>query len=172
MERKPRKVAVKIPAGVDNGMTVRLTGEGNNGIGGGPPGNLFVVLSVAAHEFLQREGADVIYDLPLNFAQAALGGEVDVPTLNGNFTLKIPAGVQHGRVFRIKGMGAAHLQKPGRGDELAVVHVVTPTQLDKDQKEIFRKLAQTLEPAKIPKDGKGFFEKVKSAFGGRDEAEE
>jgi len=172
MERKARKVSVKIPAGVDNGMTVRVTGEGNHGIGGGPPGNLLVVLSVAEHQFFRRDEADVIYDLPLNFAQAALGGEVDVPTLNGDHTLKIPPGVQHGKVFRIKGMGAVHLNRPGRGDEVIFVHVITPTQLDKDQKELFRKLAQTLEPAKMPKDGKGFFEKVKSAFSGRGEAED
>ena len=109
----------------------------------------------------------MIYDLPLNFAQAALGGEVDVPTLDGDFTLKIPQGVQHGRIFRIKGAGAMQLNKQVRGDQVVVVHVVTPTQLDKEQKELFRKLAQTLEPATLPKDGKGLFERVKSALGGR-----
>lgn len=167
MERRIRKLALNIPAGVDTGMMVRLAGEGNCGTGGGPPGNLFVVLTVAEHPYFRRDGADVIYDLPLNFAQAALGGEVDVPTLDGDFTLKIPAGVQHGGIFRIKGAGAVQLNKQSRGDQVVVVHVVTPTQLDKEQKELFRKLAQTLEPATLPKEGKGFFDKVKSALGGR-----
>lgn len=167
MERRPRKVIVKIPGGVDDGNTVRLTGEGNRGIGGGAPGHLYVTLSVAEHPDFMRDGADVVYNLPLNFAQAALGGEVDVPTLDGDYTLKIPPGVQYGKVFRIKGAGAAHLHKSGRGDQIVFVHVVTPTNLDKEQKDMFRKLAKTLEPATLPKRDKGIFEKVKGTFSGR-----
>ncbi len=166
-ERRKRKVAVKIPAGVDDGNTVRLSGEGHSGIGGGPPGNLFVTLSVPNHAFLRRDGADVIYDLPLNFAQAALGGELEVPTLEGDFSLKIPAGVQHGRIFRIKGAGVTHLHRSSRGDQLVIIYVVTPTQLDKEQKKVFRKLAETLEPATLPKEDKGVFGRMKDSFSGR-----
>ncbi|NQT73468.1 MAG: molecular chaperone DnaJ [Chloroflexi bacterium] len=166
-EKRLRKVAVKIPAGVDDGNTVRLSGEGHSGVGGGPPGNLFATLSVSDHAFLRRDGADVIYDLPLNFAQAALGGQIDVPTLDGDFNLKIPAGVQHGRIFRIKGAGAIHLHKSTRGDQIIVIYVVTPNQLDKDQKRMFKKLAETLEPAILPKEDKGFLGRMKDSFSGR-----
>jgi len=166
-EQRIRKVLIRIPGGVDDGNTVRLTGEGNSGINGGPPGNLFVTLSVSKHELFRRDGADVIYGLPLNFAQAALGGEVEVPTLDGAFSLKIPPGIQHGKVFRIKGRGAAHLNKSGRGDQLVIVYVVTPASLDGEQKKLFRKLAETMEPATLPKDEKGFFGKVKGTFAGR-----
>ncbi|MDD5093299.1 MAG: molecular chaperone DnaJ [Dehalococcoidia bacterium] len=166
-EKRVRKVIMKVPGGVDDGNTVRLTGEGNSGINGGPPGNLFVTLSVSKHEFLRRDGADVIYDLPLNFAQAALGGEVEVPTLDGDFSMKIPPGVQNGKVFRIKGAGAVNLNKSGRADEVVIVHIVTPTSLDGEQKKLFRDLAKTLEPARLPKDEKGFFGKVKDTFAGR-----
>ena len=166
-EQRIRKVSIKIPGGVDDGNTVRLTGEGNNGINGGPPGNLFVTLSVGKHELFRREGADVVYGLPLNFAQAALGCEVEVPTLDGAFSLKIPPGIQHGKVFRIKGRGVAHLNKSARGDQLVIVYVVTPTSLDGDQKKLFRKLAETMGPATLPKDEKGFFGKVKGTFAGR-----
>lgn len=166
-EKRPRKVAIRIPAGVDDGNTVRLSGEGHSGVGGGPPGNLFATLRVSKHDFLYRDGADVIYNLPLNFAQAALGGEIDVPTLDGEHTLKVPAGVQHGKVFRIKGAGAAHLHKSSRGDQLVVVYVVTPSQLDKDQKKLFKKLADSLEPAVLPKEEKGFLGRMKDSFAGR-----
>ena len=115
-----------------------------------------------------RDGANVIYDLALNFAQAALGGEVDVPTLDGNFTLKIPAGVQNGKIFHIKGRGTAQLNGSGRGDQVIIVHVVTPTSLDGDQKRLFYELAETLEPATLPREEKGFFSKVKGAFANRD----
>ncbi len=165
-EKRVRKVAVKIPGGVDEGNTIRISGEGNSGFGGGPPGNLLVTLSVLSHNALFREGADTIYDLALNFAQAALGGEVDVPTLDGAYTLKIPSGVQNGRVFQLKGRGAERLHKKTRGDQLVFVHVVTPTQLDKEQKKMFRKLAETLEPAVLPKEEKGFLGRMKNTFGG------
>lgn len=166
-EKRMRKVAVKIPAGVDDGNTIRLTGEGNIGIGGGPPGNLFVTLSVTPHEYLLRDGADVIYNLPLNFAQAALGAELDIPTLDGNFNLKIPAGVQNGRLFRIKGSGVVRLNGPGRGDQLVIVHVITPTSMDAKQKRIFHDLANTLGPATLPRGEKGFFGRVKDTFTGQ-----
>lgn len=166
-EKRKRTVTVRIPAGIDNGNTVRLSGEGNSGLAGGPPGNLYLTVTVSEHEFLRRDGVDVIYDLPLNFAQAALGDEVQVPTLDGDFTLKIPAGVQNGRIFRIKGRGITHLERRGRGDQLVVIHVVTPTSLDERQKRLFEELSKTLGPAEMPQESKNFFDKVKDAFGSR-----
>jgi molecular chaperone DnaJ len=167
-EKRLRKVAVKIPGGVDDGNVVRVTGEGHSGFGGGPPGNLLVGLSVKPHEVLYRNGTDVVYDLPLNFAQAALGGEVDIPTLDGDFSLKIPAGVQNGRVFQLKGKGAEHLHRSTRGDQMIIVHVITPAQIDKEQKNLFRKLAETLEPAVLPGSEKGFWGKMRNSFGSRE----
>ncbi len=166
-EQRERKVALKIPGGVDDGNTIRLSGEGNKGFGGGPPGNLLVSIIVEPHEVLYRDEADVIYNLPLNFAQAALGGEVDIPTLDGDHTIKIPAGVQNGRMFRLKGKGALHLRSSGRGDQISIVHVVSPTQLDKEQKQLFRKLAEIMEPAVLPDEDKGLLGRMKGVFSNR-----
>lgn len=163
-EKLKRNIAITIPGGVDDGNTIRVSGEGNRGFGGGPPGNLLVSLSVIPHESFYRDGADVIYDLPLNFPQAALGGEVDVPTLDGYQTIKIPPGVQNGRTIQLKGKGAAHLRRSGRGDEIIIVHVVSPIHLDKEQKQLFRKLAEIMEPAVLPDENKGIFNRVKDSF--------
>ncbi|MFP3975688.1 MAG: molecular chaperone DnaJ [Chloroflexota bacterium] len=165
-EKRKRTVTVRVPGGIDNNNTIRVTGEGNVGLAGGPPGNLYVTVSVAEHEFLRRDGVDVVYDLPLNFAQAALGDEIRVPTLDGDFTLKVPAGVQNGRVFRIKGRGITHLERQGRGDQLVVIHVVTPTSLDERQRSLLQELSETLEPADLPQESKSFFDRVRGAFGG------
>ena len=107
-----------MPAGVDDGTAIRLSGEGDAGLRGGSPGNLYVVLSVAKHEFFTRDGDNVLFELPINFAQAALGAEVEVPTLYGKSKLKIPAGSQTGKVFRLKDKGIPHLHGSGRGDQL------------------------------------------------------
>ncbi len=166
-EQRARKVEVKIPGGVDDGNVIRISGEGNNGFGGGPPGNLLVSLIMKPHAVLYRDGADVIYNLPLNFAQAALGGEVDIPTLDGDHTIKVPAGVQNGRIIRLRGKGANHLHRAGRGDQIVIVHVVSPTQLDKEQKQLFRRLSEIMEPAVLPDDDKGLLDRMKSTFGSR-----
>ncbi len=166
-ERRKRRIVVRIPPGVEEGTTVRLTGEGNTGSGGGAPGNLYVTISVAKHEHLRRDGADVIYELPLNFAQAALGAEIEVPTLDGDSAMKIPSGVQDGRVFRIRGKGAMHLHGSRRGDQVVIVHVVTPTALDDEQRELLQKLAQVLGPARLPGGEKGFLDRMKGIFVGR-----
>jgi molecular chaperone DnaJ len=167
-EQKKRRIVVRIPPGVDDGTTVQLTGEGNTGSEGGPPGNLYVTVSVAKHEYFRRDGADVLYDLPLNFAEAALGGEMEIPTLDGYSSIRIPAGVQDGRIFRIKGKGAVHLNGSRRGDQVIIVHVVTPTSLNEEQRRFFEKLAQILEPASLPGEKKGFFGRMKDIFTGRD----
>ena len=149
-----REISVKIPAGVDDGTQVRLSGEGGAGNRGGRTGDLYIVLTVAPHPDFVREGDDIHYNLAVNFAQAALGDEVEVPTLNGPTKIKVPAGSQTGRVFRLRGKGVAHLQRGGTGDELVMLHVVVPEKLDKQQKQLLQKLAETLGPQSIPKPDK------------------
>ncbi|MDP2952480.1 MAG: DnaJ C-terminal domain-containing protein, partial [Chloroflexota bacterium] len=165
-ERAKRRIQVRIPAGVEDGTQVRLGGEGEAGSYGGRPGDLFVVLVVKEHPFYHREGDDLLYDLPLNFAQAALGDEVEVPTLDGPARLKIPAGTQSGKILVLKGKGVAHLEGGGRGDERVKVHIVTPQSLNEEQKRLLRELASSLgEPDKAQED-KGFLDKMKDAFSG------
>ncbi len=149
-----RDLSVKIPAGVDDGTQVRLSGEGGAGRRGGGNGDLYILLSVAAHPDFVRDGDDIHYDLGINFAQAALGTEVEVPSLNGPEKLKIPSGSQTGRVFRLKGKGVRHLQRGGYGDELVTLHVVVPDKLDRDQKKLLEKLAASLGSESLPKKDK------------------
>ncbi len=143
-EKHQRTLPVKVPAGVDDGSQMRLTGEGEAGERGGSPGNLYITFSVKPHEFFVRQNDDILYDLQLNFAQAALGTEIEIPTLGGKTKLKIPAGSQTGKVLRLKGQGVAHLNQSGRGDQLVNLVVVTPEKLTKEQRELFEKLAQTM----------------------------
>jgi len=166
LEKATRRIAVKVPAGVDNGNQIRITGEGDAGKNGGPQGDLYVALSVKKHKYFMRDGYDIFYELPINFAQSALGDEVDVPTLGEDFKLKIPAGCQHGRIFRLKEKGIASIRGSGRGDQLVRVHVVSPQTLDSKQKKLFKDLAKTLPEASLPEDDKGLFDKIKDAFSG------
>jgi len=145
--RYKREIKVVIPGGVDNGSQVRLTGEGEAGLRGGPPGNLYLHLAVKEHKLFMRDGDDIIYDLPVNIAQAALGAKVSVPTLDGDSELKVPAGSQTGKVFRLKDKGAARLRRGGRGDELVRLRVITPESLSKEQHRLFEELAKTMGPA-------------------------
>ncbi|HEX6817799.1 MAG TPA: molecular chaperone DnaJ [Ktedonobacterales bacterium] len=140
--RNVRKVLVNIPAGVDDGINVRVTGEGEAPPHGGTPGNLFVALTVQPHEYFKRQGTDILYELPVSFAEAALGAEVEVPTLDGQDTLKIPAGTQSGRTFRVKGKGIPVVHSSTRGDELVVVKVVIPQNLTTRQRELLREFAE------------------------------
>jgi len=148
LQKQKRRIAVTVPPGVDDGNGIKLRGEGDAGSRGGTPGNLYVVLSVAKHEFFVREGDNVLFELPVNFAQAALGTEVEVPTLYGNEKLKIPAGSQTGKVFRLKDKGIPHLHGSGRGDHLVRLVVVTPESLNKEQRKLFEELAKNLGPVK------------------------
>ncbi len=143
-QKRKRRISVRVPAGVDDGNGIRLSGEGDAGSRGGSPGNLYVVLSVTRHDFFSREGEDVIYELPVNFAQAALGAEVEVPTLYGETKLKIPSGSQTGKVFRLKDRGIPYLHGSGRGDQLVRLLVVTPESLTKEQRQMFEELAKSL----------------------------
>jgi len=143
-ERQKRKIMVKIPAGVDDNSRIRLSREGDAGRLGGPAGNLYINLSVKEHKFFERDGTDILYELPLNFAQAALGDEVEIPTMDGKTKLKIPAGTQTGKVFQLKGKGVNDLRRTGRGDQLVTVRVVTPDKLNEDQRRLFQELAKGL----------------------------
>ncbi len=147
-EKCQRSINIKIPAGVDDGTQMRLSGEGDAGTRGGSPGNLYVILSVRQHEFFTRDDDNVHYELPINFAQAALGAEVAVPTLYGEVKLEIPDGCQSGKLFRLKNKGIPHLHRGGRGDQIVRLLVITPDKLTKAQRQLFQELANSLSPAK------------------------
>jgi molecular chaperone DnaJ len=144
-EKRKHNLQVKVPAGVDNGIQIIMRGEGDAGMLGGSAGSLRVALSVSPHEYFTREGEHIFYDLPVNVAQAALGAEIEVPTLKGKTKLKIPAGVQSGHIFTLKNEGITRLDKSGRGDEMVTVRVETPEKLTKEQKKLFEQLAESLE---------------------------
>lgn len=164
--RQPRKMTVRVPPGVDSSSQIRISGEGDAGPRGGPYGNLYVVIDVQPHPYFIREGNDIILELPLNVAQAALGAEVDVPTIEGKERLTIPPGVQSGAVFRIRGKGVPFLRSSGRGDQIVVVRVVVPTNLNDHQRRLFEELARSLdkEPIGNQRD-EGFFGRIKNALG-------
>lgn len=161
----PRTLSVKIPPGVDDGMRIRLAGEGEPGSYGGPPGNLYVVLSTKPHRYFRRRDSDVLLELAINVAQATLGDEVSVPTLDGEVSLNIPSGTQSGEVFRLQGKGIPRLRRNGRGNQLVIVQVIIPTRLTDEQRRLFRELSKTLGKEVIPQAEKGFFEKLKDALG-------
>jgi molecular chaperone DnaJ len=160
-----RTISVKIPAGVDRGTRIRLAGEGEPGTLGGPAGNLFVVLDVKPHAYFRREDTDIMVELGINVAQAALGDKVEVPTLEGMEEMAIPAGTQTGEAFRLRGKGVPYLRRNGRGDQLVIIQVLTPTRLTPTQKELFNELGKTLGREVIQQPEKGFFEKFKDALG-------
>jgi len=166
-EKQKRNIPVKIPAGVDNGSQMRLSGEGQAGLRGGPSGDLYITLSVLQHEFFTRHGDNILCELPVNFAQAALGAEVEVPTLEGKTKLKIPAGSQTGKIFRLKAKGIPHLRRGGRGEQLVILVVVTPDSLSKSQRQLFQELANSLNGANMPPSAKweGLLDRLRNAFG-------
>ena len=162
------KLIVKIPSGVDNGQNLKLTGEGEPGINGCMNGDLYVLISVKNHEYFERIGDDIISDKDITFPLAALGGEIDVPTLKGIVKLKIPAGTQNGKVFRLRGYGVKSLKTGEQGDQLVKIFVRTPTDLTDKQKEILKQLSDELPETNsfVADSNKSFFEKVKEALGG------
>jgi molecular chaperone DnaJ len=160
-----RTIAVRIPPGVDEGTRIRLASEGEPGVRGGPPGNLYVVLHVKPHAHFRREDTNILLELDINVAQAALGDKLQVPTLDGPEDLLIPAGTQTGEVFRLRGKGVPYLRKNGRGDELVMVPVLTPSKLTKRQKELLTELSRTLGKEVVHQPEKGLFSKFKEAFG-------
>lgn len=145
MERVTRQIRVTVPAGIDDGTQIRLTGEGEPGANGGPRGNLYVVVNVKPHEVFRREANDIVVDLPINMAQAALGDEIEVPTVDGPVPLKVPAGTQPGRVLRIRGKGVPYLRDRGRGDQQVRISVTVPNKLNDEQRELLKQLAESLK---------------------------
>lgn len=151
-----KKVSVKIPAGVDNGSRLRLTGEGEAGSYGGPSGDLYVYIHVEAHDFFQRNNTDVVCSIPISFIQATLGDKIKVPTLNGERELEVPKGTQPGDFFRFQGEGIPHLRNGMRGDQIIRVDVRTPTNISKKQEELLREFSR-LESKKLSSKLKNFF---------------
>jgi molecular chaperone DnaJ len=159
---KEKTLDIKIPAGVETGSRLRVSGEGEAGVGGGPSGDLFVVLHVAEHEHFERQGANLYSAVPITFGQAALGAEIKVKTLDGEEDLKIPAGTQTGSVFRIKGQGMPNLGGRGKGDLFVAATLVTPKTLTKEQRKLLEQLAE-VEDHEFTDES--FMDKVRNIFG-------
>jgi len=163
--RVTRRLTVKIPPGVDTGTQIRLASEGEAGIYGGPAGNLYVVLNVQPHQYFRRQDNDIIVELAINVAQAALGDKIKVPTLDGEEELVIPAGTQTGKVFRLRGKGVPYLRRNGRGDQLVIVQVSIPAKLTSEQKKLFKELSKTLGREVIPQEEKGLLNHLREVLG-------
>jgi molecular chaperone DnaJ len=158
--RKNKKIQIKIPPGVDTGSKLRIRGEGELGERGGPPGDLFIFLYVEPHDFFSRDGDDIICKIPISFTQAALGAEIEVPTLNGKTYLKIPRGVESGDILRIKGEGFPKIKGHGRGDMVVQLVVKTPKNLTKRQEEILREFEEINNKREREKEGWKRFLKI------------
>ncbi len=161
---KKRVVEIKIPAGVHEGQGIRVAGEGEPGRGGGPKGDLYCYVRIKPHEFLQRDGNNLIAVVPISFTQAALGTTVEVPSLNGTQGLKIPPGTQYGSIFRIKGQGLPNIRTRRTGDQLVQITIETPVKLNAKQKELLREFAKSQNKSVSPQ-SKRFFEKLKKHLG-------
>ncbi|WP_168119317.1 molecular chaperone DnaJ [Paenibacillus sp. HB172176] len=166
--KKQRKIKINIPAGVDEGAQIRMSGEGEGGTRGGPSGDLYIVIRVKSHEFFEREGDDIYCEVPLTFVQATLGDEVEIPTLTEKVKLKIPAGTQTGTYFRLKGKGVPKLRGYGTGDQHVKVTIVTPTKLSEEQKELLRQFGGlTGEVSSVQGEHhESIFDRMKKAFRG------
>lgn len=160
---KASKIKLRVPAGVDSGSRLRSAGNGEAGYRGGPPGDLYVVLHVRAHEFFQRDGDDLLCEVPVSFVQAALGAEIEVPTLDGKTTIKVPAGTQPGTMFRLKGRGLKNIQGYGHGDLHVRINVEVPTHLTAAQKAKLQEFADLCNGKESPI-SQGFFEKARKLF--------
>jgi molecular chaperone DnaJ len=169
--QKDRKLTVRVPAGIASGQRLRLSGEGEAGPGGGPPGDLYVVVHVQDHPYLERDGNDLHCEVPVNFPTLVLGGEIQVPLLEGDEPYKIPEGTQTGTTFRFRGRGMPDVSGRGRGDFLVTVKLVTPKKLTRDQRKLIEQLAtswpsEKFEPTPTSEqDEKGLFDRVKDIFG-------
>ena len=144
-KRKTRTLSVKVPAGVDDGDRIRLSGEGEAGRNGGPTGDLYVELRVSKHKIFERDGANLACEVPINFTTATLGGEVELPTLDGHVSLKVPPGTQSGKVFRLRGKGVTTVRDPRQGDLFAQVAVETPVNLTTEQQDLLEKFGASLK---------------------------
>jgi molecular chaperone DnaJ len=157
------KLLVKVPAGVEQDTRIRYQGEGESGRFGGPAGDLYVILSVKKHKFFERDGDDLHCVMPISFPQAALGTELEIETLEGKETIKVPEGVQSGKEFRLRGKGVPHLNERGKGDLIVEVRVATPSRLTKQQRELMKQLSETMVVENEPQ-SRGLFDKMKDIF--------
>jgi molecular chaperone DnaJ len=165
LERKNRKKVVSVPAGVDSGTQIRLAGEGQPGANGGPNGNLYIVIQVKSHKFFRRKEYDILLDLNINIAQATLGADVEIPTVDGPTELRIPTGTQPGKILYLRGKGVPKLRSSGRGDQLVIINVEIPTRLNSEQRDLLEKLAESLGSEVRPKE-RGFMDWLKETLGG------
>lgn len=165
VERHIRNKEINIPAGVDSGTQIRLAGEGQPGINGGPAGNLYLHINVQPHKYFRRRDNEILLELDINVAQAALGAEVEVPTVDGPEKLRIPAGVQPGKVMRLRNKGVPHLRGNGRGDQMVLLNVEIPTRLNSEQREMFEELAASLGSEVHPQE-RSFLDWIRDALGG------
>jgi molecular chaperone DnaJ len=157
------KILVKVPAGVEQETRIRYQGEGESGKFGGPAGDLYVVLGVKPHKFFERDGDDLHCVMPISFPQAALGTELEIQTLEGLETIRVPEGTQNGREFKLRGKGVPHLNERGKGDLIVEIRVQTPNKLSRQQKELLRQLSETMTVENTPT-SRGIFDKVKEIF--------
>ncbi|GAB4580441.1 MAG: molecular chaperone DnaJ [Anaerolineales bacterium] len=164
LERKVVRKLVNIPAGVDAGNQMRISGEGQPGANGGPSGDLYLVIDVKPHKYFKRRNNDILLDLNINIAQATLGAEITVPTVDGDEKLTIPAGTQPGKVITMRGKGVPFVRGNGRGDQHVVVNVEIPTRLNAEQRKLFEELAKSLGTEVRPQE-RGFFDKIKEVLG-------
>jgi len=160
---KERMLSVNIPAGIESGMRLRLANEGESGDNGGPPGDLYVAVTVKPHEIFSRQGNDIVCDIPINFVTAAVGGKVEVPTLKGSTVIKIPAGTQQDKAFRLRGLGVPSLKGQQTGDQIMKVKIQIPTKLTTKQKALLTEFAKE-SGMTLDQDGDGFFDKMKTYF--------
>lgn len=162
--KEKQHIKIHIPAGVDSGMRLKMSGYGDAGQGGGPPGDLYVFITVETHEVFEREGNDLLLDFPISFTEAALGCKKDVPSLTAHHArITIPEGTQNGKVFRVKGEGFPNVHGRGKGDLLVKIFVETPAHLSDKQKELLKQFGELESPANQPKQ-KGFLDKIKGLF--------
>jgi molecular chaperone DnaJ len=163
LQAKKHELLVKVPAGVEQDTRIRYQGEGEAGRFGGPAGDLYVVLSVKAHKFFERDGDDLHCVMPISFPQAALGMELPIETLEGPATIKVPEGTQSGREFKLRGKGVPHLNEHGKGDLIVEIRVATPSKLNKAQKELLRQLGETMTVENTPT-SRSLFAKMRDIF--------
>ncbi|OGE77973.1 MAG: molecular chaperone DnaJ [Candidatus Doudnabacteria bacterium RIFCSPHIGHO2_01_FULL_46_14] len=162
IKKQSKKIKVVIPPGIDNGQRLRMSGEGEMGYRGSPPGDLYIEINVRDHPEFKRDRFHIHSEVPVSFYQAALGGDVEVATVDGPVMLKIPAGVQSGKVLRLASRGVPHLEGKGRGDHLVTVRVITPQKLNKKEKELLKALAE--ESGETVNINKSFWDKIKDSF--------
>jgi molecular chaperone DnaJ len=165
LERKTVNKVVSVPAGVDTGNQIRMTGEGQPGANGGPNGHVYLGIKVKSHKFFRRRNDDILLDLNVNISQATLGAEVEVPTVDGPAMLEIPSGTQPGKIFRMRYKGIPHLRGSGRGDQLVLINVEIPSRLTEEQQSLFEQLAESMGSEVRPQE-RSFFDRLKDVLGG------